>query len=78
MPENLKNHSAEGEPSTLSGIRAGPAEGETCNAGWRVWGLFYSWPVAPQQSRLRFKQPPNLSPFFPFVQDGINYISSSR
>ena len=26
----------------------------------RVWGRFYSWPVAPQQSRLRFKQSPNL------------------
>jgi len=60
MPENLKNHSAEGEPSTLGGFRVGLTEGETCNVSWRVWGLFYSWPVAPQQSRLRFKQPPNL------------------
>ncbi len=42
---------AEGEPSTPALFR----------------GLFYSWPVAPQQSRLRFKQPPKLSPFFPFV-----------
>ena len=38
---------AEGEPSTLTLFR----------------GLFYSWPVAPQQSRLRFKQPPNLGSF---------------
>ncbi len=37
--------------------------GRTFNASLRVWGLFYSWPVAPQQSRLRFKQLPKLGSF---------------
>jgi hypothetical protein len=50
-----KNHSAEGEPSTLEELVWADQPGRTFNAGTRL-GLFYSWPVAPQQSRLRFKR----------------------
>jgi hypothetical protein len=59
-----KRPQAEGEPSTLGALQWGLAEGEPATPGL-FRGLFYSWPVAPQQSRLRFKQPPNLA-FFPF------------
>ncbi len=57
-----KRPQAEGEPSTLGALQLGLAEGEPSTLSL-FRGLFYSWPVAPPQSRLRFKQPLKLSPF---------------
>jgi hypothetical protein len=49
-----KTPNGEGEPATRWAIFYQSAEGEPATLPG-VWGLSYSWPVAPQQSRLRFR-----------------------
>ncbi len=55
----LKTYARNGHKKPFSRGRTFNAERfQTC-----VCGLFYSWPVAPQQSRLRFKQRSKLGSF---------------